>query len=262
MTCSKCLRMHVQYESRCLSPEPSQVCFPHCLTPVWGMFRVQTQWPRSGCTEQLDDRLERPMTQAAGPCGPAGFGQPCVLCVSVWARLCVCKCQQLLFSHQFPPLPQTHLNRNMKSGLELASGTLIPFSLFALVSTPLQAEKHLSSKSLQTTTVLNLIKEIADNRRAIKQQSFQRSTGAYIPLAQRVTALSFTSQRFFKAISPLCVPPPPPLLVHQVMLVAWNASFSWNVFYYRLWIRAALAGCKWVSMLKRSTGLLSGSSVG
>ena len=54
------------------------------------------------------------------------------------------------------------------------------FSLFALVSTPLQAEEHLSSKSLQTTAVLNLIKDITDNRRPIKQASFQRSTGGHI----------------------------------------------------------------------------------
>lgn len=120
-----------------------------------------------------------------------------------------------------PSLPQTHLYRNMKPRLELASVTLI-LSFFALVSTPLQAEKHLSSKHLQTTTVLNLIKDIADNRRAIKQQSFQHSTRAYIPVAQRVTAHSFTSQRFFKVISLLCVPPPLPLLVNQGMLVVWN----------------------------------------
>lgn len=64
-------------------PTASQVCFPHCLTLVWGMFRVQSRWPWSGCTEQLDDRPERPMTQTAGPYRPAGTGQPCVLCVSV-----------------------------------------------------------------------------------------------------------------------------------------------------------------------------------
>lgn len=84
------------------------------------------------------------------------------------------------------------------------------FSLFGRVSTPLQAEKHLSSKSLQTSTVLDLIKDIADNKGTIKQQSFQCSTRAYIPVAHRVRALSFTSQRFFKVISLLCVPPTPP----------------------------------------------------
>ena len=109
---------------------------------------------------------------------------------------------------------------------ELASGAIILFSLFALVSTPLQAEKHLSSNSLQTTTVLNLIKDIPDNRRAIKQQSFQCATRAYIPVAQRVTALSFTSQRFFKVISLLCVLPPPPLPVNPMMQVVWNNSFN------------------------------------
>lgn len=160
----------------------SQVCFPQRSTLAWGMFRAESQWPKSGCTEQLDGWPERPVTHAAGPYRPTGTGLPCVLCVSVWAWLCVCKCQQLLSSHQFP---LSHLYRNMKSRLELASGTLILFSLFALVSTPLQAEKHLSSKSLQTTTVLNLIKDIADNGRAIKQQPFQRSTRAYIPVAQR-----------------------------------------------------------------------------
>lgn len=82
--------------------------------------------------------------------------------------------------------------------------------------------------------MLNLIKDIADNRRAIKQQSFQRSTRAYIPLAQRVTTLSFTSQRFFKVISPLCVPPPPPLPVNQLMLVVWNNSFNGYVCYLTL----------------------------
>lgn len=50
-----------------------------------------------------------------------------------------------------PALSQMHLYRNMKSRLELATGTfIIIFSLFALVSTPPQAKKHLSSKSLQT----------------------------------------------------------------------------------------------------------------
>lgn len=159
-----------------------------------------------------------------------------------WAALCIV-CQWVGIGYLFAmpaavvlipilSLPQTHLYRNMKSRLELASGTLMLFSLFALVSTQLQAEKHLSSKSPQTTTVLNLIKDITDNRRAIKQQSFQRSARAYIPLAQRVTALSFTSQRFFKVISPLCVPPPPPLPVNQLMLVVWNNSFNGCVICY------------------------------
>lgn len=53
------------------------------------------------------------------------------------------------------------------------------FPLFAPVSKPLQAEKHWSSTSLQTSAVLNLIKDITDNKRTIKQQSFQRSAGAY-----------------------------------------------------------------------------------
>lgn len=131
------------------------------------------------------------------------------------------------------PLRQTHLHRNMQSRLALASGTLILFfSLFALVSTPLQAEKYLSSNSLQTTTELNLIKDITDNSGAIKQQCFQHPTRAYKPLAQRVTAVSFISQSFFKAISLLCVLPPPPHPVSQVMLVAWSDSFIRNVSSY------------------------------
>lgn len=202
------------------------------------MGHVQSSDPVawSGYTEQLADWPECPMTQAAGLYRPTGGGKLCVLCVSESALAICLQMPAAVVLTPISSLPQTHLYRNMKSRLELASGTLMLFffSLFALVSTPLQAEKHLSSKSPQTTTVLNLIKDIADNRRAIKQQSFQRSTRAYIPLAQRVTTLSFTSQRFFKVISPLCVPPPPPLPVNQLMLVVWNNSFNGYVCYLTL----------------------------
>lgn len=104
------------------------------------------------------------------------------------------------------PLPQPYRYKNMKSTLELASGTLILCGVFALVSKPLQAEKHLSSKCLRTTTVLNLIKDISDNKRTIKQQSFQLSTRVHIAATQRVTALSSTSQSFHCVISRVCVP--------------------------------------------------------
>lgn len=149
----------------------------------------------------------------------------CIVCQCVGMAPCLQMPAAVVFTAIFP-LPQTHLYRNIKSRLELASGALIPFSLFALVSRPLQPEKHLSSKSLQTTTVLNLIKDIVHNKGTIKQQSFQHSTRAYIPVAHRVTALRFTSQRFFKVISLLCVPPPPPSPVNQMMLPVWTNSFN------------------------------------
>lgn len=190
------------------------------------------------------------MTKAAGPYIHSDTGQPSALCFSL--AICLQMPEAAVLT-PISPLRQTHLHWNMKSGLPLASGALILFfffsPLFALVSTPLQAEKYLSSNSLQTTTVLNLIKDITDNRGAIKQQCFQHPTGAYIPLAQRVTAVSFISQWFFKAISLLCVLPPPPHPVNQVMLVAWGNSFIRNVFYRWLWMRIALVGLqvnKWV----------------
>lgn len=70
-----------------------------------------------------------------------------------------------------------------------------PAPLFPQVSTPVQPEKHLSSNCLQTATVLNSIKYIADNKGSIKQQL---STGACLPVAHRVTA---RRQRFFKVKS-------------------------------------------------------------
>lgn len=99
------------------------------------------------------------------------------------------------------PLPQPYRYKNMKSTLELASGTLILCWVFALVSKPLQSEKHLSSKCLWTTTELNLIKDISDNKRTIKQRSFQLSTRVHIATTQRVSALSSSSQSFFSVIS-------------------------------------------------------------
>lgn len=188
----------------------------------------------------------------------------CIVCRCVGTAVCLQMLAAVVLT-PISPLPQTHLYRNIKSSLAMAFGTLILFFYYSLplVSTPLQAEKHLSSKSLQTTTVLNLIKDIADNRRAIKQQSLHRSTRAYIPVAQRVTPLCFTSQRFFKVISWLCVPPlPPPSPVNQVMLVGWNNTIKWNVFYYWLWIMRAQVGCKWMSGLIGSTRLLSSYFVG
>lgn len=134
-------------------------------------------------------------------------------------------CRQLLSSHQFPPLSHRHTPAQ-KYEVQVGAGiwhinTFL--SLFARVSTPLQAQEHLSSKSLQTTGVLNLIKDIADNRRPIKQASFQRSTGgAYIPTARRVTAHGLTTQQFFKVISLLCVRPPPPIPVNQVTPAVWK----------------------------------------
>lgn len=165
------------------------------------------------------------MTKTSGPYRPAGTRGPSLLCVSVCAWFCVCKCQQLLSPHR-SALSHRHTYRKMNSRLELASGTLILFSVFALVSMPQQAEKHLSSKSLQTTTLVNLIKDIADNKRTIKQKSFQHPRRAYIAVAHRVIALSFTSQRFFKVISLLRLLPPPSLPVNLVMLVVWNNSFN------------------------------------
>lgn len=54
-----------------------RVGFPHRMTLTWGMFGVQSQRRRSGCSQQLDDR---PMTQAAAPRRAAGTGQPCLVC--------------------------------------------------------------------------------------------------------------------------------------------------------------------------------------
>lgn len=50
--------------------------------------------------------------------------------------------------------------------------------LFATSNTLQQPKKHLSSKTPQTPTVLNLTKEITRNKTTIKEQSFQLSTGA------------------------------------------------------------------------------------
>lgn len=217
-TCSKCLciNVDVQYESKCVKCA-SLMAWPWC--PPCSEFRpsglglAALSSLMTGLNAQWQRQLVPTYTLTLDSLAH---------CVSAW--LSVCKCQKLLSSHQFP---------------------------LSLVSTPLQAEKYLSSNSLQTTTVLNLIKDITDNRGAIKQQCFQHPTGAYIPLAQRVTAVSFISQLFFKAISLLCVLPPPPHPVNQVMLVAWGKSFIRNVFYRWLWMRIALVGLQVNKRVKR-----------
>lgn len=105
-----------------------RVGFPHRMTLTWGMFGVQSQRRRSGCSQQLDDR---PMTQAAAPRRAAGTGQPCLVCF--WRAGSCC-------AHIFscPTDSPAHGVERSRFGHRRINN--VP-SLFAVVSTPLQAEE-------------------------------------------------------------------------------------------------------------------------
>lgn len=98
------------------------------------MGHVQSSDPVawSGYTEQLADWPECPMTQAAGLYRPTGGGKLCVLCVSESALAICLQMPAAVVLTPISSLPQTHLYRNMKSRLELASGTLMLFFFFTL----------------------------------------------------------------------------------------------------------------------------------
>lgn len=137
--------------------------------------------------------------------------------------------QGYMFAEAISCFPHTNLpHRPVQSGSEAAIGTLILFSLSTLVS-KLQAEKHLSSESSSKLCTKR-------NQRHRRQYTYNKIAGlsafgqGVYPNAQRVTAFCFTSQRFLKVISLLCVPPAPPLSVNQVTLVVFIQLR--NVSYY------------------------------
>lgn len=145
------------------------------------------------------------MKKAAGPCRPADTGQHCVLCVGLW--LSVCKSQKLLPSHiHFPSPADTPVQKYVVLvGVGIWNiNTFFPFLFFYT----LPQIAHISLQIVFKQPLLNLIKDITDNRRAIKQQCFQRSVRAYIAVAQRVTAVSLISLWSLKATPPHRVQPP------------------------------------------------------